>query len=82
VWRDVGAGETTEADPPVAGSWRTAHPVEHTFTHFHLRLAVRRGDVPLATAAPAGHWWSLPADLSGEALPTVFRKAIAAALEA
>ena len=81
VWRAVDAGEAAEAAPPIAGRWRTVAAVEHTFTHFHLRLAVMRGDCPLAAPPPAGHWWSRAAELPGEALPTVFRKAIAAALE-
>ena len=67
--------------PPVTGAWRRVPGVvEHTFTHFHLELTVMRGDIGLDVAAPAGHWWSPSSHLPGEALPTVFRKAIAAGL--
>lgn len=76
------AGTIAEVAPPVVGRWRRiATPVVHVFTHFRLELTVMRGDVPLATPAPAGHWWSVPRDLAGEALPSVFRKAVDAALE-
>ena len=79
VWHPVGSEPAAET-PPFAGRWRRVPgAVEHTFTHFHLRLEVRRADVGSGTAAPAGHWWSAPDEIAGEALPTVFRKAIAAA---
>jgi A/G-specific adenine glycosylase len=86
IWREIAADAPLgdpSATPPVAAAWRRAPTVvEHTFTHFHLRLVVMRADVAPTTPAPADHWWSPPRDLAGEALPTVFRKAIAAALEA
>ena len=79
-WRDASLGAVPSA-PPLAGAWRrVAGVVEHTFTHFHLELTVMRGDVAQGVAAPAGFWWSAPRDLAGEALPTVFRKAISAGL--
>ncbi len=80
AWRPEGTEEDAAATPPFPAVWRrAAGTVEHTFTHFHLRLAVVRADLPLGTIAPDGHWWSTPAAIAGEALPTVFRKAIAAA---
>jgi A/G-specific adenine glycosylase len=67
------------AAAPLAALWRRMPAaVAHTFTHFHLALDVYRADVGLATPAPAGMWWS--ADIDAEALPTVFRKAVAAGL--
>ena len=82
VWREVGA-ETAPAAPPLAGDWRRVPGVvEHTFTHFHLRLEVRRAEIAAGVAAPPDHWWSARGEIAGEALPTVFRKAIAAALDA
>ncbi len=79
-WREASLGAVPSA-PPLAGAWRrVAGVVEHTFTHFHLELTVMRGDVAQGVAAPAGFWWSAPRDLAGEALPTVFRKAISAGL--
>jgi A/G-specific adenine glycosylase len=81
-WRSV--GETpAAATPPLAGAWRKLPtPVVHVFTHFRLDLTVMRGDVAAGTPAPEGHWWSAPGDVEGEALPSVFVKAIVAAREA
>ncbi len=80
-----GEGEIRPADltsTPLPGRWRRipGH-VDHVFTHFRLELTVMRGDVAQSTPAPEGTWWSAPSDLAGEALPTVFRKAIEAARE-
>ncbi len=67
--------------PPLAAEWaRAAGPVIHVFTHFRLELAVLRARMPEDTPAPEGHWWSLPEDLPAEALPSLMRKAIEAAL--
>jgi len=80
AWIEAAGG--VESTPPVAGGWRRiAGTVAHTFTHFHLELTVMRGDVAAGTPAPEGCWWSTPAEIAGEALPTVFRKAVTAALE-
>lgn len=47
--------------PPLAATWReTGLEVRHTFTHFHLILALARAEVPagtLATSAPPGRIW-------------------------
>ncbi|HEY9010669.1 MAG TPA: A/G-specific adenine glycosylase [Devosia sp.] len=62
---------------PQPATWRHHGQVIHVFTHFRLEL-----DVWSATVDPAtldGGWWTAPRDLSGEALPTVFRKVLAAA---
>jgi A/G-specific adenine glycosylase len=55
--------------PPLEADWRPAGEVRHTFTHFHLRLAVlwTRVEV-LPGAAP-------PALEAEAAMPTVFAKA-------
>lgn len=80
-----GPAEIRAADldaTPFPGRWRrVSGHVEHVFTHFRLELTVMRGDVAATTPPPEGAWWSAPDALSGEALPTVFRKAIAAGLE-
>ena len=48
--------------------------VEHGFTHFPLRQSVYVASVPAKTKAPEGMRWVALAELSGEALPNVFRK--------
>jgi A/G-specific adenine glycosylase len=66
---------------PFGGAWSpVAATVEHTFTHFHLVLSVLRSDRDLWEKPPAGAWWSLPATLASEALPSVMKKAVEAAL--
>ncbi|WP_395665518.1 A/G-specific adenine glycosylase [Methylocella sp.] len=57
---------------------RVAAEVEHVFTHFVLRLSIYWAEVEMERAAPQGCRWA-PARLEGEALPSVMRKAIAAA---
>ncbi|TBW34948.1 A/G-specific adenine glycosylase [Siculibacillus lacustris] len=81
VWRVVGSGAAEDAaTPPLAGRWRRLiGTVAHTFTHFHLELTVMRGEIAAGVAAPEGHWWSAASAVDGEALPSLFRKAIAAA---
>ena len=75
-----GSGE--EEGPPLRADWiRLPAPVRHTFTHFHLVLDVCRARVGRDIAAPADAWWSPPDRLDGEALPTVMRKVVAAALD-
>lgn len=63
---------------PFAADWRPAGTVTHVFTHFELRLAVYHARTD--RAAPAGAWWSARAELPGEALPTVMKKAIETAI--
>ncbi len=78
--RPGGAVGDPAAHPPLPAAWkRVAGEVEHTFTHFHLRLVVMRAEAAAATPAPDGHWWSPAREVAGEALPTVFRKVLAAA---
>lgn len=81
-WSEGFVAETALETPPFSANWTASiKPVKHTFTHFHLELTVFRGDVAAGTAAPDGAWWSEPADLGSEALPTVMKKAIAAGLD-
>lgn len=78
-WRE---GEPAPFAPPLAGDWRTLPgEVAHGFTHFRLLLTVMRAEVGAATPAPAGCWWAPLAGLAAEGLPTVMRKAVAAALQ-
>ena len=70
--------ERLAAGAPLNADWRRAPGVAtHVFTHFALELAVLSADVPGQTAAPDGARWVAADRLPGEAIPTVFRKAIA-----
>lgn len=63
------------AAPPFDADWKRAGSIGHVFTHFALTLDVLRADVA-APPPPSDHRWVAAADIAGEALPTVFRKAI------
>lgn len=64
---------------PFPAEWQKRGMISHIFTHFALELAVFRADA-VEMPAPGGHWWSRPAEIRGEALPTVMKKAIEAAI--
>ena len=72
-------GIDTVDGAPFPSDWRAAGGIRHVFTHFALQLAVFRADVG-DRQAPPGHWWASAADVHGEALPTVMKKAIEAAI--
>ncbi len=82
---EVPGDEWQETRPATAGApfdadWVALSPtVEHTFTHFHLKLSVLRADVGEGLHAPAGHWWAPAGSLAEQALPSVMKKAIEAA---
>jgi len=78
-WTSRQDGATGPQAAPFAGNWRLSGTVGHVFTHFELRLDVFMADVD-GLAAPHGMFWSAREDLPGEALPTVMKKAIEAAL--
>lgn len=62
------------AHQPLAAAWRPlAGIVEHTFTHFHLKVAVVHGRAGRRRAG-AGALWCAPADFAGQALPSVMKK--------
>jgi A/G-specific adenine glycosylase len=63
---------------PFAADWRFSGQIVHVFTHFSLTLDVFRAEVDGRARMPEA-WWSTP-DLPFEALPTVMKKAIEAAL--
>jgi A/G-specific adenine glycosylase len=78
VWQELHPGEDAA---PMAGDWKSvSQSVEHTFTHFHLVLNIRRAGFATTCAAPDGAWWSTTDALPHEALPSVMIKAIEAAL--
>ena len=69
-----------QSDPayPVAAEWRHHGQVVHVFTHFRLELEVWSATV-VDPAVLAEGWWASPAELAAEALPSLFRKVLAAA---
>ncbi len=72
-------GDTTVEAAPFSAAWIPSGTITHVFTHFELRLSVYRASNVQKQAINDG-WWSKPDELSGEALPTVMKKAIAAAI--
>lgn len=64
---------------PFAAQWQPGGNITHIFTHFELRLSVYRANV--TTVPPSNNsWWVAQDKLNQEALPTVMKKAISAAL--
>ncbi len=80
-WVSRASDLPASAHAPIQANWRKVPTiVVHVFTHFRLQLTVFAARLPVATVAPAGQWWT-PADaLPDEALPSVMKKAIEAAL--
>jgi A/G-specific adenine glycosylase len=61
------------AQPPFAAAWRaTGLEVRHTFTHFHLVLAIETAEAP----AEAAGRFAKPTPALAASLPTVMRKAL------
>jgi len=60
--------------PPAAGHWRRiGAEARHTFTHFHLHLAIEAADLPMSAVPRRGHF--LPAaEFRPAELPTLMRK--------
>ncbi len=84
-WREGElAVEAALADAPVPAKWQVLDGlVRHTFTHFHLELAVARAVATtgrLAERAAPGATWCLLDQMTERALPTVMRKVIAHAI--
>ncbi len=77
-WRDGPLPDPASAQrgsPLAARRWRALPGVvHHTFTHFHLELAVLAGKVAKDVAAPEGCFWCPVGRLSEHALPTVMKK--------
>ncbi|MFO1122662.1 MAG: A/G-specific adenine glycosylase [Hyphomicrobiales bacterium] len=68
---------------PLDARWRELPGiVRHTFTHFHLELAVLKAESATdgALRDDGDYRWVARRDLAGEALPTVMRKVVALVL--
>jgi A/G-specific adenine glycosylase len=72
-------GSAVEPVFPFAGNWQHRGQIIHVFTHFRLELEVWSA-VSADPAKLPGGWWASPDELDAEALPTVFRKVLAAAV--
>jgi len=64
---------------PVEAVWHDVSDALHSFTHFHLRLAVKRADVDMSANPSRGRWVSAE-DAMSEALPTVMKKVLVVGL--
>jgi A/G-specific adenine glycosylase len=80
AWTSRIDGATGEDAAPFDAAWVECGTIAHTFTHFELQLSIFRAVVRSRPSVPDGWWWSAPDELSGEALPTVMKKAISAAI--
>ena len=77
-WNARQDGETAVSAAPFAADWQPKGAIVHVFTHFTLELCVYRASH--AGPPPAGHFWSGAEGIAAEALPTVMKKAIEAAI--
>ncbi|MHB2265384.1 A/G-specific adenine glycosylase [Aliihoeflea sp. PC F10.4] len=78
-WSSRADGEIAATAAPFAGNWTKAGQIGHVFTHFQLELVVYRAEIAEKPDIANG-WWA-PLDLiHTEALPTVMKKAIEAAI--
>jgi A/G-specific adenine glycosylase len=71
-------GSRSDPQFPIAADWTHHGQIVHVFTHFRLELDVWSAIVGNTSGLSDG-WWSDPREIGGEALPTVFRKALALA---
>ena len=81
-------GNSVRDHAPLKAEWlKVPGRVEHTFTHFHLELAVYRAEVgpdavPKRAAMPERCRFVARRDLASAALPSVMRKVLSHAFEA
>jgi A/G-specific adenine glycosylase len=77
AWRDrPWPADEALAAAPFPAAWQP-HPgsVRHTFTHFHLELALVTAEFPVTTMLDSGIWCR-PNQLSDQALPTLMKKIV------
>jgi len=79
AWTARQDGETSVEAAPFEAGWESAGTVTHVFTHFELRLSIFRVAIPARVQTNDG-WWESVTNLEAQALPTIMKKAIAAAI--
>jgi len=79
AWTARRDGGTQASDAPFQADWSATGTIIHVFTHFELRLSIYRAQ-DVAKPESRDGWWVKVENLSAEALPTVMKKAIAAAI--
>ncbi|WP_064694109.1 A/G-specific adenine glycosylase [Rhizobium aegyptiacum] len=72
-------GETSVTAAPFDAAWQASGTITHVFTHFELRLSIWRAAISGPFDTNDG-WWEPVTNLEAQALPTVMKKAIAAAI--
>ncbi len=77
-WTAREDGATDLSAAPFPADWKPAGVVTHVFTHFELRLSVHVAETE-GKAIDHGFWRKIE-NLDREALPTVMKKAIEAAI--
>lgn len=78
-WTSRTDGELVPSAAPFAAKWEVSGSISHVFTHFALELTVFRAEIPEKPVENGG-WWARLEDIHTEALPTVMKKAIEAAI--
>jgi A/G-specific adenine glycosylase len=78
-WTARSDGKTGLNAAPFPADWISAGGISHVFTHFELRLKIYTAEGVHKQTGTDG-WWVKVEKLAGEALPTVMKKAIAAAI--
>ena len=79
AWTSRIDGSTGTDGAPFRANWKPKGSIAHVFTHFELELSVFLAYVD--GPPPAGHWWSPRSEIHSEALPTVMKKVIEAAID-
>jgi A/G-specific adenine glycosylase len=77
-WTSRVDGDTSVASAPFAADWRQCGEIVHVFTHFELHLTVYHAQGPMPRVNDG--WWEPRETLGEQALPTVMKKAISAAI--
>jgi len=78
-WTARQDGGTSADAAPFPAAWEPCGTITHVFTHFELRLSIYRVAIPSRIQVDNG-WWEPVTNLDSQALPTVMKKAITAAI--